>query len=158
VDANFCSNPTKFFARAAFEEDVVRHDHRRPADNLQQGEDVLDEVELLVAGGRPEVFADDHTVFRLGLALLVDDVTLLFYRMEDSLAPSRRSCRTVLKAVMPGGNTSSLRRDPVQVYVHRADKAQRRSQFHRLDQSPEPASNGRDQIPSHIGRGRSCEP
>src|ERR1019366_1341069 len=43
------------FAGAAFEENVVRNDHRGPAVLLEDREDVLDEVELLVAGGRPEI-------------------------------------------------------------------------------------------------------
>ncbi len=47
------------FAGAAFEEDVVWHDDRRAAVNVQNRLDVLDEVELLVAGCRPEVIAHD---------------------------------------------------------------------------------------------------
>ena len=40
-------------ARAAFEQHVVRHHHRRAAVLLEDGEDVLEEVELLVAGASP---------------------------------------------------------------------------------------------------------
>ncbi|MFE2279995.1 hypothetical protein ACFXAE_22720 [Streptomyces sp. NPDC059454] len=49
--------PTDGLTRAAFEEDVVRDDDRSPAVDLQQRGDVLDEVELLVGRGDPEVTA-----------------------------------------------------------------------------------------------------
>ena len=42
-------------ASAAFEEDVVRHDDRGAAVLLQDGEDVLEEVELFVARARPKI-------------------------------------------------------------------------------------------------------
>ena len=41
------------FAGAAFEEDVVRQHDRGAAVLLEDGEDVLEEVELLVAGAWP---------------------------------------------------------------------------------------------------------
>src|SRR5437588_11133556 len=51
---------------AALKEHIIRYHHRCPPMHLQQCPDVLNEVELLVAGRRPEVLAHHH----LGLALL----------------------------------------------------------------------------------------
>jgi len=45
------------FASAAFEENVVGHNDRRPTVLLEDGEDVLEEVELLVARAGPEIVA-----------------------------------------------------------------------------------------------------
>ena len=45
------------FAGSAFEEDVIRDDDGGSAIHLQKADDVLDEVELFVAGGGPEVVA-----------------------------------------------------------------------------------------------------
>ena len=58
---------------AAFEEDVVGHDHGGAAVLLEDREDVLEEVELLVRGRGPEVVAVDHQRFLRGVALLVHD-------------------------------------------------------------------------------------
>ena len=60
-------------ARAAFEQHVVRHHDRGAAMLLEDREDVLEEVELLVAGRRPEIVAVDRQAFLLRLACLVDD-------------------------------------------------------------------------------------
>ena len=57
-------------ACAAFEEHVVRHHDRRPAVLLQQGFDVLEEVELLVGGRRPEVVALDDFRFPRDFAVV----------------------------------------------------------------------------------------
>jgi len=43
--------------RPALKEDVVRHHNGRPAIGLEHGPHVLQEVELLVGGGGPEVLA-----------------------------------------------------------------------------------------------------
>ena len=51
------------FARAAFEQHVVRQHDRRAAVLLEDREDVLEEIELLVAGGRPEIVAVDDERF-----------------------------------------------------------------------------------------------
>ena len=56
----------------ALEQHVVRHDHGGAAVLLEQGLDVLDEVELLVGGGGPEVLALDDLSLA-GLAVLGDD-------------------------------------------------------------------------------------
>ncbi|HLQ46472.1 MAG TPA: hypothetical protein VK137_17140 [Planctomycetaceae bacterium] len=47
------------FACATFEWHVVRQDDGGAAVHLEQRFDVLDEVELFVTGGRPEVVAYD---------------------------------------------------------------------------------------------------
>ena len=60
-------------ARAALEQHVVGHDHRGAAVDRQDRLDVLDEVELLVAGRGPEVVADDHLRLALGVAFFVDE-------------------------------------------------------------------------------------
>ena len=44
-------------ARPALEEDIVRHHDGRTAIGLEHGPHVLEEVELLVGGGGPEVLA-----------------------------------------------------------------------------------------------------
>ena len=56
--------PPDRLARAALEQHVVRHHDRGAAVDLQQCLDVLEEVELLVAGGGPEVVADDVSASR----------------------------------------------------------------------------------------------
>ncbi len=45
------------FARAAFKQHVVQQPHRRAAMLLEDGEDVLEKIELLVARARPEIIA-----------------------------------------------------------------------------------------------------
>ena len=45
------------FARAAFKVHVVRQHHRRAPVLLEDGEDVLEEIELLVARARPDCAA-----------------------------------------------------------------------------------------------------
>ena len=57
----------------AFEQHVVRHHDGRPPGVLQQRADVLEEVELLVAGGGPEVGALHRQRLPLRLALAVDE-------------------------------------------------------------------------------------
>ena len=65
--------PTYGLAGATLKQDVVRHDHGGAAVDRQQCLDVLDEVELLVRGGRPEVVAHDHQVLARDLALVADE-------------------------------------------------------------------------------------
>ena len=57
------------FARASLEQNVVRHHNGRPSMNLQQGPHVLEEVQLLVAGGGPEIWALHHEALPLGLTI-----------------------------------------------------------------------------------------
>ena len=61
------------FARAAFEEHVIRQHHRRATVLLENGEDVLEEIELFVAGGGPEIVAIDDERFLGRFACLVDE-------------------------------------------------------------------------------------
>ena len=61
------------FASAAFEEHVVRHHYRGATVLLEDGEDMLQEVELLVRGRSPEVVSVDDERFFARLARLVDD-------------------------------------------------------------------------------------
>jgi hypothetical protein len=64
--------------RAALEEHVVGQDHRGAAVLLEDGEDVLEEVELLVAGAGPEVVAHDDERFLGDSPSSLTMVTLLF--------------------------------------------------------------------------------
>ena len=57
----------------ALEEDIVRHHHSGVAVDLEDGVDVLEEVELLVGAGGPEVLAVVDQLLVLLLALLVGD-------------------------------------------------------------------------------------
>ena len=66
------------FARAAFEQNVVRQHHRRAPVLLEDGEDVLEEIELLVARGRPEIVAIDDERFLACSPASFTMVTLLF--------------------------------------------------------------------------------
>ena len=45
------------FTCAAFEENIIRNNNRGAAVLLQDREDMLEEIELLVAGARPEIVA-----------------------------------------------------------------------------------------------------
>lgn len=60
-------------ACSALEEDIVRHHHSGVAVGLEDGVDVLEEVELLVGAGGPEVLAVVDQLLVLPLALLVGD-------------------------------------------------------------------------------------
>jgi hypothetical protein len=71
-------------ARTAFEEDVVRHDDGRPSVHLQQRLDVLQEVELFVLGGRPEILPLVRGVFLFEVAFFVHD-------RDAALLPERRT-------------------------------------------------------------------
>jgi hypothetical protein len=70
-------------AGAAFEEHVIWHDDRRSTVDLQQGFYMLHEVQLLVAGGCPEVIPDNCR--RLAL-----DLALLRYKRDAGLLAERR--------------------------------------------------------------------
>lgn len=60
-------------ASAALKEHVVRHDHRSLARGFQDGIDVLDEIELLVAAGGPEILTVIYEVFFLLFAFLIGE-------------------------------------------------------------------------------------
>ena len=61
------------FARAAFKQHVVGQDHRRAAVGGEQRLDVLHKVELLVAGGGPEVVALNGVFLGAGAAVFTHD-------------------------------------------------------------------------------------
>src|SRR3972149_6910471 len=68
MDITFMQKFTAYdFTRTAFKEYIIRHNDRSLAGHVQNVLDVLDEVELLVAGGGPEIFANN--VLRLSLDL-----------------------------------------------------------------------------------------
>ena len=60
-------------ARAAFEQDIVGNDDSSAAIHFQEADDVLHEVDLLVAGGGPEIVAIDDQRFPALLAFFIDD-------------------------------------------------------------------------------------
>ncbi len=120
-------------ACAAFKQHVVRHDDRRAAMLLEDREDVLEKIELLVAGRRPEVVAVNRQAFFLRLALFVHD------RHAALLAERRigHDHLIILAALAAERVTNfdrhlsrSLRADPVQQHVHAAEP---RDAVHQLD-------------------------
>src|SRR5438132_7557696 len=54
------------------EKHIIRHDNSGTTINLEQRLDMLDKVQLLVAGAGPEVVAHDHAGLALLASLLVD--------------------------------------------------------------------------------------
>ena len=60
-------------ASAALKEHVVRHDYRSLARGFQDGIDVLDEIELLVAAGGPEILTVIYEVFFLLFDFLIGE-------------------------------------------------------------------------------------
>ena len=60
-------------ASAALKEHVVRHDHRSLARGFQDGIDVLDEIELLIAAGGPEILTVIYEVLFLLFAFLIGE-------------------------------------------------------------------------------------
>ena len=121
------------FARAAFEEHVVRQHHRRAAVLLEDGEDVLEEIELLVARARPEIVAVDDERFLGRLARFVDDgdAALLAERRigQDDVvfAVLRRPARPWSR---PANPSVAVAADAVKQQVHRAEA---RDAVHQLD-------------------------
>ena len=59
--------------RSTLEQHIVGKNHRSAAVLLQDREDVLEEVELLVARRRPEIIAVDDQAFLLLITGIVDD-------------------------------------------------------------------------------------
>src|SRR6266571_1688479 len=60
------------FTCSTLEEYVIRDNHSRPTMNLEQGFDMLDKVQLLVAGAGPEVVAHNYAGLALLASLFVD--------------------------------------------------------------------------------------
>jgi hypothetical protein len=71
--------PANSLSGAAFEKHVVRDDNGRAAVLLEDGEDVLQEVELLVARRSPEVVAYNDQAFLLLVTLFVDHRDAAFF-------------------------------------------------------------------------------
>lgn len=126
---------TDGFARAALEKHIIRKHDGRASVLLQDGEDVLDEVELFVARARPEVVAVDDQAFLRGFALVVhdghaalftegrvgeDDVVLAVFGRERV----ERAHRQVLVGIAA---------DAVQEHVHRAQARDGRHQLHAVE-------------------------
>src|SRR2546422_8689143 len=57
---------------SALEEHVIRHNHGGTTVNFEQGFDMLDKVQLLVAGAGPEVVAHDDAGLALLASLFID--------------------------------------------------------------------------------------
>ena len=96
---------------------------------------MLDEVELLVAGRGPEVFADHDLILALGVAFLVheQEALLLAERRigEDHrvlVVPRRR------QAVVPGVDDHLVASDAVEMGIHRTHASDLGGQLHALDQ------------------------
>src|SRR2546423_5745849 len=66
----------------ALEKHIIRHNHGSTPINLEQRLDMLDKVQLLVAGAGPEVVSHNHA----GLALLV---SFFVDKGDAALAPKR---------------------------------------------------------------------
>lgn len=123
---------TDGFPGAAFEEHVVRQHHRRAAVLLEDGEDMLEEVELLVARARPEVVAIEGERLLRRLARLVDDGDAALFPEgrigQDDLVLAVLSGQCVL-----GGHRQvriRLAADAVEQQVHRAEAG---DAVHQLD-------------------------
>jgi hypothetical protein len=125
VDVGLLEEPSSDrLAGAPFEEHVVGDDDGAAAANVEQGEDVLDEVELLVLGGGPEVLAGVGYVFFLQGAFLGDEG-------DAALLAEGRICEDQAEALAGiGGEGVYAARDgrgigvhAVQVEVHGAQPA-----------------------------------
>ena len=114
--------PPHRLTRAALEQNVVRHDDGAGAVHPEQRLHVLEEVELLVLGGGPEVLTLVGVGLRLQFALLVHDP-------DAALLPERRVAEhhrkavvgIVRQAVHSRPDRRLVRGDPVQVEVHDAE-------------------------------------
>jgi hypothetical protein len=67
------------FAGSAFEEDIVRKDDGGGAADFEFADDVLEEVELFVAGGGPEFVALVFLLLGADLAVVADDGVAAFF-------------------------------------------------------------------------------
>ena len=96
---------------------------------------MLDEVELLVAGGGPEVFADDDLLVALRVTFLVHEQEALLLAEgrigEDHrvlVAPRRR------QAVVPGVDDDLVASNAVEMGIHRTHAPDLGGQLHTFDQ------------------------
>ncbi len=111
-------------SRPSLEEHVIRQHHSGTAMLLEDREDVLEEVELLVARARPEIISVDRQALLGLLARLVND------RDTALLAEGRIRQHQIILAVLPskailGDNREiagiGLAADPVEEEIHRAE-------------------------------------
>ena len=109
-------------ARAALKQHVVRQHHGGPAVGFQQGVDVLEEVQLLVGAGGPEILAVVDQILFLRLALLVGE-------SEGGFLPERRVGHDQRRAVTRvaeqrvtarNGHPAIQIADIMQIQVHQA--------------------------------------
>ena len=112
------------FAGAAFEEHVVgENDSRRTAD-LELAHDVLEEVELFVAGGGPEFVALVFLLLGRNSAIVADDGVAAFFAEgrvgEDHVELPAAGLGEGVGAV-DGGVSVAGGSDAVEVEVHRAE-------------------------------------
>ncbi len=122
----------------AFEEHVVRHDDSGPAMLLEDREDVLEKVELLVAGRRPEVVAVDRQAFLLRLAFFI-------HNRHAALLAERRigHHHFVIFAALAAERVTNLdrhlirsvRADPVQEHIHATQPRHAVHQFDAVERS-----------------------
>jgi len=122
--------------RPTFEEDVVRHHDRGPAILLQQGFDVLDEIELLVGSRRPEVVTLDDIPFLGDLPLFAND------RRAALLSKRRIGHHDVEPVTRISGQGVGhhdgqvfVIPDPVEHQVHRAEPCRALDQFPSLERA-----------------------
>lgn len=59
------------FTGSAFKQHIVWHNHRRFARRVQNGVDMLDEVQLFVGAGRPEILAVVNQILFFLLAFFI---------------------------------------------------------------------------------------
>ena len=108
-------------AGPALEQHVVRHDDGTPAVDLQQRLDVLEEVQLLVLGRRPEVLPLVGLIFFLQVARLVDDGDAAFLAERRIGQHHAESLAGVARqAVHARCDRARVGVDAVQVEVHDA--------------------------------------
>ena len=101
VDVAFLQElPAHNFAGAPLKENVVRYHHCSPPANLENGFDVLNERELLVAGTRPEVL----TYYRQILPFLI---TFVVHHPYAGLSTERRVGEDHVVAVARIGGVAS---------------------------------------------------
>ena len=108
------------FAGATFEQHIVGQNDDGAAVDLEQAADVLEEVELLVAGGGPEIVAQNLLALLHLVAILIDnrDAGLLAeWRIGEHHVVVGR--RPEGEAVLAGGDVFLIAQ-PVQEQVHGA--------------------------------------
>lgn len=118
-------------ACAALKQHVVRHNHSGLARGFQNRVDMLDEIELFVAAGRPEILTVIYEVFFLLFAFLIGEG-------EGGFFAEGRVSENVIHAVAGIGeeriavgdrNAAVNIPDVVQIQIHQAQLEGRRHQF-----------------------------